>query len=56
MISDVCWQAKRDIEWYQENIPTAYDDPEVKKQIERVKQELECLRIMLDTPPAINNN
>lgn len=52
MISDVLWEAIKDIEKYQRSCPDAYGTPEMVFQIELVKGAMNALRASLDTPPV----
>jgi hypothetical protein len=50
MISDVLYEADLEIRRYLDELPKVYDGP-IKPKIERLLQDMESIRIELDTPP-----
>jgi len=51
MISDTLSKAAHEIREYQENIPGAYNS--IKDRLDALLTEMDAIRVILDTPPAI---
>jgi hypothetical protein len=55
MISDVLSEAVAEIDRYLNDDTYGYDGSELHERIVRVRNEMDLLRILLDTPPAAHH-
>jgi len=50
MISDVLFEAREEIEYYQKEMPDVYGNPESAVKIEAVKLVMKAVQAWFDTP------
>jgi hypothetical protein len=55
MISDVLSEAVQEIDRYLADDDGAYNEPAIRERIMRVRNEMDLLRIVLDTPPVVKS-